>query len=75
MKNKRKMIHLQRWFLWAKRYHRHSILVKRIAQIYEWKLKIHMVGENFMLNLPKMEEEINNRCYNFQRQYSILRAL
>ncbi len=53
-KNRSKMTNVQRLFRWAKRVWRHSILIGKITQIYEQRLKINMVGENSLLELHKM---------------------
>jgi hypothetical protein len=33
-----------------------------------------MVGENFLLDLHKMQDNIGNRCRNFQHQNNVLRV-
>jgi hypothetical protein len=58
-KNRSKVIHVQQKFQWAKKVWKHSILIRRITQIYECRLKIDMVGENFLLDLHKMQDAIS----------------
>jgi hypothetical protein len=64
-KNERKITHLQRKVQWVERDYRHFILIGRITQIYERRLRINMVGENLLVDLHKTQNNIGNRCCSF----------
>jgi hypothetical protein len=53
-RNISKMIHVQQKFQWAQKVWKRCIFIGRIIQIYECRLRIHMVGKNFLLDLHKM---------------------
>jgi len=52
-RNISKMICVQQKFQWVEKVWKRCILIGRIIQIYECRLRIHMVGKNFLLDLHK----------------------
>jgi hypothetical protein len=59
------MIPVQQKIQWAQKVWKRCILIGRIIKIYECKLRIHMVGKNFLLDLHKMPTTLTIDVTNF----------